>query len=72
MQYVKEEKAMTETGKRLTHCLKAMGVPTGMGAAIFLTVGEENQKDEILHYMANHREATAEELLDVARRITAM
>ena len=49
-----------------------MGVPTGMGAAIFLTVGEENQKDEILHYMADHREATAEELLDVARRITAM
>lgn len=72
MQYVKEEKAMTETGKRLTYCLKAMGVPTGMGAAIFLTAGEEEQKEEMLHYMADHREATAEELLDVARRITAM
>ena len=72
MQYVKEKKAMTETGKRLTHCLKAMGVPTGMGAEIFLTAGEEEQKEEMLHYMADHREATAEELLDVARRITAM
>ena len=72
MQYVKEEKAMTETGKRLTYCLKAMGVPTGKGAAIFLTAGEEEQKEKMLHYMADHREATAEELLDVARRITAM
>lgn len=63
---------MTVAGKRLTHCLKAMGVPTGMGAAIFLTVGEEEQKEEMLHYMADHREATVEELLDVARRITAM
>lgn len=63
---------MTETGKRLTYCLKAMGVPTGMGAAIFLTAWEEEQKEKMLHYMADHREATAEELLDVARRITAM
>lgn len=62
---------MTETGKRLTHCLKAMGIPAGMGAAIFLTAGGEEQKEEMLHYMADHREATAEELLDVARRISA-
>lgn len=63
---------MMETGKRLTHCLKAMGVPTGMGAAILLIAGEEEQKEERLHYMADHREATAEEILDVAWRITAM
>lgn len=63
---------MMETGKRLTHCLKVMGVPTGMGAAILLTAGEEEQEEKMLHYMADHREATAEELLDVARRITAM
>ena len=35
---------MTETEKRLTHCLKAMGISRGMGAAIFLTVGEEEQQ----------------------------
>ena len=34
-------------------------------------IGEGNQKDEILHYMEDHREATAEELLDVVRRISA-
>lgn len=61
---------MTETEKRLTHCLKAMGISRGMGAAIFLTVGEEEQQVEMLHYMADHREATAEELLDEARRIS--
>ena len=43
---------MTETEKRLTHCLKAMGISRGMGAAIFLTVGEEEQQQvEMLHYM---------------------
>ena len=62
---------MTETEKRLTHCLKAMGILRGMGAAIFLTVGEEEQQQvEMLHYMADHREATGEELLNEARRIS--
>ena len=62
---------MTEIEKRLTHCLKAMGIPRGMSAAIFLTVGEEEQQQtKMLHYMADHREATGEELLNEARRIS--
>lgn len=61
---------MTETGKTLTHCLKAMGVQTGMGAAIFLTARGDQQKTELLDYIADHRDATPEELLDEARRIS--
>ena len=61
---------MTEIGKTLTHCLKAMGVPTGMAAAIFLTAREDQQKKELLDYLADHREATPEELLSEARRIS--
>ncbi len=60
---------MTEVGKTLTHCLKAMGVPTGVGAVIFLNVPEEWQKVELLDYMADHREVTQEELLTEAQRI---
>ena len=61
---------MTETGKTLIHCLKSMGVQTGMGAAIFLTAREDQQKTELLDYIADHRDATPEELLDEARRIS--
>ena len=47
-----------------------MGVQTGMGAAIFLTAREDQQKTELLDYIADHRDATPEELLDEARRIS--
>lgn len=61
---------MTEIGKTLTHCLKAMDVSTGISAAIYLTVGEDSQKMELLDFLADNRDATPEELLDEARRIS--
>ena len=61
---------MTEIGRTLTHCLKAMDIPAGMSAAIYLTVGSDGQKEELLNFMADNRTATPETLLAEARRIS--
>ena len=52
--------------------LSCFGVRKGAGAEIYLRVkGQPELQERLMDYMADHREATAEELLDVARRISA-
>lgn len=62
---------MTEMDDLLTRCLSFHGVRKGAGAEIYLRLhGKPEMQKEFLNYMADHREATAEELLDEARRIS--
>lgn len=64
---------MTEMDDLLIRGLSCFGVRNGAGAEIYLRVkGQPELQERLMDYMADHREATAEELLDVARRITAM
>ena len=63
---------MTEMDDLLTRGLSCFGVRKGAGAEIYLRVkGQPELQERLMDYMADHREATAEELLDVARRISA-
>lgn len=64
---------MTEMDDLLIRGLSCFDVRKGAGAEIYLRVkGQPELQERLMDYMADHREATAEELLDVARRITAM
>ena len=63
---------MTEMDHLLIRGLSCFGVRKGAGAKIYLRVkGQPELQERLMDYMADHREATAEELLDVARRISA-
>lgn len=63
---------MTEMDDLLIRGLSCFGVRRGAGAEIYLRVkGQPELQERRMDYMADHREATAEELLDVARRISA-
>ena len=61
---------MTETQKDLIHGLKIFGAKTGTIVEIMLRLETESQQKEMLGYMVDHRDATPEELLDEARRIS--
>ena len=62
---------MTEMDDLLTRCLSFHGVRKGAGAEIYLRLrGKPEMQKGFLNYMADHREATVEELLSEARRIS--
>lgn len=63
--------ALTEAQRFLINGLKACGVKTGMAAAIYMTVQTDDQMWEMCYYLADHRDAPAEKLLDAARIIAA-
>ena len=50
--------------------LKAFGVRKGAAMEIALRMETEEQQYKMMDYMVDHREATGEELLDEARRIS--
>lgn len=63
---------MTEMDDLLIRGLSCFGVRKGVGAEIYLRLEDQPElQEQFMDYMADHREATAEELLDVARRISA-
>lgn len=61
---------LTEAEELLIRGLKAFGVRKGAAMEIALRMETEEQQYKMMDYMADHREATAEELLDEARRIS--
>lgn len=62
---------MTEMDDLLMRCLSYSGVRRGAGAEIYLRLhGKPEMQEQFLDYLADHREATAEELLAEARRIS--
>ncbi|MEF2940927.1 MAG: hypothetical protein U0O13_04925 [Oscillospiraceae bacterium] len=62
---------MTEMDDLLIRGLSCFGVKRGAGAEIYLRLKEQPQlQEQFMDYMADHREATAEELLNEARRIS--
>ena len=63
---------MTEMVDLLIRGLRCFGVSKGAGAEFYLRgKGQPELQERLMDYMADHREATAEELLDGARRISA-
>ena len=58
---------MTETQKDLIHGLKIFGAKTGTIVEIMLRLETESQQEEMLSYMVDHRGATPESLLEMAR-----
>ena len=63
---------LTENQKLLINGLKAFGVSKGKAAAIFMTAQRERHAVALMEYMADHPEATEEELLDKAREIAGI
>lgn len=61
--------SLTRTEQHLICGLKVFEVKTGMAMAIIMTLQDEDQMWEMMEYMAEHKGATADELLDQARRI---
>lgn len=57
--------------KLLIDGLKICGVSKGVAAAIFMTLQTDEQMLEMCKYLAEHRTASGEELLGVARIISA-
>lgn len=58
---------VTETQKDLIHGLKIFGAKTGTIVEIMLRLETESQQEEMLGYMVDHRDATPESLLEMAR-----
>lgn len=62
---------MTEMDDPLIRGLSCFGVKRGAGAEIYLRLKEHPQlQEQFMDYMTDHREATPEELLNEARRIS--
>ena len=61
---------MTEAEELLIRGLRAFDVRKGAAMEIALRMETEEQQYEMMNYMADHREATPEELLSEARRIS--
>lgn len=62
---------MTEMDDLLIRGLSCFGVRKGAGAEIYLRLkGQPQMQEKFMDYMADHRAATSEDLLDVARRIS--
>ena len=62
---------MTEMDDLLTRCLSFHGVRKGAGAEIYLRLKNKPELQErFMDYMADNRNATPEELLNEARRIS--
>ena len=61
---------LTEAEELLIRGLKAFGVRKGAAMEIALRMETEEQQYKMMDYMVDHREATGEELLDEARRIS--
>lgn len=59
----------TKREQLLIDGLKLCGVSKGMGAVIFLTLKTEENMLEMCDYLADHRDATEQELLNKAREI---
>ncbi len=63
--------ALTELEKNLIAGLKLNSVPKGNGIAIMLHLKTEDAQLEMLQYVLEHEEATADELLALAQRMGA-
>ena len=61
--------ALSRAEKYLIDGLKICAVPKGMSAAIFMTLQTDEQMWEMCEHLSEHRDATAEELLNKAREI---
>ena len=55
--------------KLLIQGLQICGISKGMSAVIFMTLQTDEQKLEMCNYLADHKDASDEELLEQARRI---
>ena len=60
---------VTEVQQLLIDAMKAHGVSTGKGAAIFMTLQTEANMMDMCGYILSHKGATEDELLDKAREI---
>lgn len=61
----------TEMDDLLIRGLSSFKVKNGAGAEIYLRLKNKPElQEQLMNYMVDHREATAEELLDEARRIS--
>lgn len=65
----KEKVSVTEIEQALIDGLEAVKVRRGISAQIFLILEEDRQQVEMIQYVMDHRKATGEELLMVAREI---
>lgn len=61
---------MTETKRMLYSGLRAFDVPKAKLVEITMRMQEEDQQMELMRYMADHLDATPEELLELARKLT--
>ena len=65
------EMPITEVEKLLISGLKLCGVKKGIGMVILLLLKEEDQQMDMIEYIVEHKQATEQELLNVARRMAA-